>query len=153
MPVPLTQLVDEAFKEAHKHQPAKIGACCARRTQPTDLLSGERSALRHALSESIAQRHPGDTAEAKVRVRTTTDNDGHGHGWVHIDVTDNGTVFSRRKRRKKVPTPFFTTSHRRLGSASVSPANNGSSPGPAEPWRDARSARNRSHFPSDGASS
>ena len=106
--VPLAQLVEDAFKEAHKHQPAKSAKLLPEESSQPVILAGDRSALRHAVSEVMLNAIQANPAEAKVRVRTFTDTDGHGQPWVHLEVTDNGTGFSP-EAVQKMATPFFTT--------------------------------------------
>ena len=106
--VPLAQLVEEAFKEAHRHQPAKSARLLQEESTQPVILAGDGSALRHALSEVLLNAIQANPAEAKVRVRTFTDDDDHGQSWVHVEVTDNGAGFTEEAARK-VPTPFFTT--------------------------------------------
>ena len=106
--VPLAQLIEDAFKEAHRHQPAKSAKLLPEDSSQPVILSGDRSALRHAISEVILNAIQANPAEAKVRVRTFTDTDGHGQPWVHLEVTDNGTGFTP-EAVQKMATPFFTT--------------------------------------------
>jgi two-component system, NtrC family, sensor histidine kinase HydH len=106
--VPLAQLIEDAFKEAHKHQPAKSAKLLPEESSQPVILSGDRSALRHAISEVILNAIQANPAEAKVRVRTFTDTDGHGQPWVHLEITDNGTGFTP-EAVQKIATPFFTT--------------------------------------------
>lgn len=106
--LPLEQLVEEAFKEAHKHQPAKTAKLQYENGGDPIVLSGDRAALRQALSEVLLNAIQANPSDAKIRIKATTDNDGSGRPWVHIDVADNGTGFTP-EAALRVPTPFFTT--------------------------------------------
>lgn len=106
--LPLAQLLDEAFKEAHKHQPARSAKLQFENGGHPVILAGDRAALRHAFSEVLLNAIQANPTDPKVRVTTTTDSDGQGHGWVHIDVLDTGAGFTP-EAAQKVPTPFFTT--------------------------------------------
>jgi nitrogen-specific signal transduction histidine kinase/DNA-binding NarL/FixJ family response regulator len=106
--VPLSQLIDEAFKEARKFQPVKSPKLDFNDSSHPIILMGDRSALKYALTEVMLNALQANTADAKVAVRAHTDSDTQGSGWVHIDITDNGPGFSP-EAAQRVPTPFFTT--------------------------------------------
>ncbi len=106
--LPLGQLLEEAFKEAHKHQPAKTAKLQFENGGQPVVLAGDRAALRHALSEVLLNAIQANPADARIQIKATTDNDGQGQEWVHIDVADNGAGFTP-EAAQKVPTPFFTT--------------------------------------------
>jgi nitrogen-specific signal transduction histidine kinase/CheY-like chemotaxis protein len=106
--VPLSQLVDEAFKEAHKFQPAKATKLDFSDSSHPIILMGDRAALKYALTEVMLNALQANPADAKVAVKTHIDSDSQGAGWVHIDITDNGSGFSA-EAAQRVPTPFFTT--------------------------------------------
>ena len=106
--LPLTQLLEEAFKEAHRHQPARSAKLQFENGGQPIVLAGDRAALRHALSEVLLNAIQANPADARIKIKATTESDGQGHEWVHIDVADNGTGFSP-EAAQKVPTPFYTT--------------------------------------------
>src|SRR6185503_7462143 len=106
--VSLSQLIDEAFKEAFRHQPTKSAKLQFDNGQHPIILTGDRAALRHALAEVVLNAIQANTADAKVAIHAETENDSEGRGWVHIDVTDNGAGFTP-EAAQKAPTPFFTT--------------------------------------------
>lgn len=106
--LPLTQLLEEAFKEAHRHQPSRSAKLQFENGGPPIVLAGDRAALRHALSEVLLNAIQANPADARIKIKATTESDGQGHDWVHIDVADNGTGFSA-EAAQKVPTPFYTT--------------------------------------------
>jgi nitrogen-specific signal transduction histidine kinase/DNA-binding NarL/FixJ family response regulator len=106
--VSLSQLIDEAYKEAHQHQPAKSAKLEFENGKHPIILVGDRAALRHAFAEVLLNAIQANTAEAKVGVAAQTESDAEGHGWVHIQITDNGAGFTP-EAAQKVPDPFFTT--------------------------------------------
>lgn len=106
--VPLSQLIDEAYREAQKHQAAKSGKLNYENGTHPIILSGDRQALRHALAEVFLNALQANATEAKVAVRAQTESDAHGTEWVHIEVVDNGAGFTP-EAAQKAPTPFFTT--------------------------------------------
>ena len=50
----------------------------------------------------------------KVKVSTRADTDMDGTRWVHIEIQDSGTGFTKEAARK-VPEPFFTTRNVGMG--------------------------------------
>jgi nitrogen fixation/metabolism regulation signal transduction histidine kinase len=106
--VALNQLVDEAFKEAFRHQPTRSAKLQFDNGKQPIVLTGDRAALRHALAEVLLNAIQANTADAKIAIHAETENDSEGRGWVHIDVTDNGSGFTP-EAAQKAPTPFFTT--------------------------------------------
>jgi signal transduction histidine kinase/DNA-binding NarL/FixJ family response regulator len=112
--LPLTNLIDEAFKDAQKYQPAKTSKLKTEAGEQAIVLAGDHAALRHALSEVFINALQANPAEPRVAVRSLMDTDLGGLRWVHIDVEDNGTGFSP-EALKKVPEPFYTTRNVGLG--------------------------------------
>jgi len=106
--VPLSQLIDEAFKEARTYQPVKSPKLDFIVGSHPIILMGDRAALKYALTEVMLNAIQANTSDAKVGVRAHTDNDSQGSGWVHIDITDNGSGFTA-EAAQRVPSPFFTT--------------------------------------------
>ena len=106
--VALTQLVDEAYKEAYRYQPAKSAKLSFDNSKHPIILIGDRAALRHALSEVMLNAIQANATDAKIGINARTEDDAEGHGWVHIDITDNGSGFSP-EAVLKAPSPFFTT--------------------------------------------
>ncbi len=106
--VSLTQLVDEAYKEAYKYQPTKSAKLYFDDGKQPIILVGDRAALKHAFSEVILNAIQANVADAKIQIQTSTENGSSGQGWVHIEIVDNGSGFSP-DAAQKVPAPFFTT--------------------------------------------
>jgi nitrogen-specific signal transduction histidine kinase len=111
---PLTELIQEAYQEAQKHQPIKSTRLKQEVSSQPIILSGDRAALKHALAEIILNALQANPADAKVGIHTETETNGRGTNWVHIDVQDNGAGFTP-EAAKKVPEPFFTTRNVGLG--------------------------------------
>lgn len=106
--VSLTQLIDEAYKEAYKYQPTKSAKLYFDDGKQPIILVGDRAALKHALAEVILNAIQANPADAKVQIQSTTENTSSTQGWVHIEIIDNGTGFAPDVAQK-VPAPFFTT--------------------------------------------
>jgi signal transduction histidine kinase/DNA-binding NarL/FixJ family response regulator len=106
--VPLAQLIEESFKEARKHQPSKTAKLEFEDSKPPIVVSGDQTALRHAVSEVMLNALQASPATAKVEVKVQTDSEGNGHNWVHIDIADSGSGFTP-EAAQKAPAPFFTT--------------------------------------------
>jgi nitrogen fixation/metabolism regulation signal transduction histidine kinase len=106
--VSLSQLVKEAFKEAHTYQPAKSAKLQYDNGKHPIVLVGDPAALTHALAEVILNAIQANPADAKVAVHAQTKNDPEGHEWVQIEITDNGVGFTS-EAAERVPAPFFTT--------------------------------------------
>lgn len=106
--VSLTQLLDEAYKEAYKYQPTKSAKLYFDDGKQPIILAGDRTALKHAFSEVILNAIQANVADAKIQIQTSTENGSSGQGWVHIEIVDNGSGFSP-DAAQKVPAPFFTT--------------------------------------------
>ena len=106
--VSLTQVIDEAYREACKSQPTKSAKLVFDNSKHPIILVGDRSALRHAFSEVILNAIQANTADAKVTITAQTENESGSNGWVHVEVADNGTGFTA-EAAEKVPAPFFTT--------------------------------------------
>ncbi len=106
--VPLGQLVEEAYREAQKFQPAKSAKLTYDNGAHPVILTGDRLALRHALAEVLLNAIQANATDAKVSVRSQTESDSRGAEWVHIEVVDNGSGFTT-EAAEKAPAPFFTT--------------------------------------------
>lgn len=113
-PLPLAQLLEEAFREAQKYQPLKSANLKIEKREQPIILAGDRAALKHAVAEVMLNALQANPSNAKVEVRTRLDSGEQGSHWVHIDIMDNGPGFSA-EALKKVPEPFFTTRNVGLG--------------------------------------
>jgi signal transduction histidine kinase/ActR/RegA family two-component response regulator len=111
---PVGKLIEDAYQEARKHLPGDaVTLQYEKSTQPINL-TGDRAALKHALSEimlNALQANP-KTPTVAVRLHTVDSNDGH-HD-LKIEVQDNGSGFTA-EAAKRVPSAFFTTRNVGLG--------------------------------------
>jgi signal transduction histidine kinase/DNA-binding NarL/FixJ family response regulator len=111
---PIGQLIEEAYQEARKHQPAeKAELQCDNGGQPI-VISGDRAALKHALAEIMLNALQANPKEPKVGVKLHTNTNGAGNRELEIEVQDNGAGFTN-EAAQKAPAPFFTTRNVGLG--------------------------------------
>jgi signal transduction histidine kinase len=111
---PLAPLLEEAYQEARKYQPAKAAQLKYDAPSNQVVVSGNRSALKHALSEVMLnglQANPGD---AKIGVHLHAESTGNGLQGLQIEVQDNGPGFTPEAAQKAC-VPFFTTRNVGLG--------------------------------------
>jgi signal transduction histidine kinase len=107
-------LIEDAYQEAQKHQSAKVSRLDYKNgTQPI-VLTGDRAALKHALSEVMLNALQANPSDPKIGVRVLSDSNGNGHHDVQIEIQDNGAGFIPDPGHK-IPTPFFTTRNVGLG--------------------------------------
>jgi signal transduction histidine kinase len=111
---PLTPLIQEAYEEARKHQPAKTAHLKYDAADKATLLTGDRAALKHALAEVILNALQANPSDPRIGVRLRTDSNGNGNPALQIEVQDNGEGFTP-EAAQKAPAPFFTTRHVGLG--------------------------------------
>ena len=122
-------------------------------TQPINL-TGDRAALKHALSEimlNALQANPEDADRGRAPAHRT---DTSGRHDLQIEVQDNGSGFTA-EAAKRVPSAFFTTRNVGLGlGPDRQPENHRDAPRQAGNCPAAiRPARRRPRFPADGAGS
>ena len=111
---PVGKLIEDAYQEARKHLPGEAVTLQYEKTRKPINLTGDRAALKHALSEimlNALQANP-KTPTVDVRLHTIDGNDGH-HD-LQIEVQDNGSGFTA-EAAKRVPSAFFTTRNVGLG--------------------------------------
>ncbi len=108
-------LIEEAYLEAQKYQPVKAAQLkCDNDEHKPMFVTGDRAALKHALSEVILNALQANPANPKIDVHL---HDEPGVGKAHdiqIDVEDNGAGFSP-EAAQKASSPFFTTRNVGLG--------------------------------------
>ncbi|HXS69298.1 MAG TPA: ATP-binding protein [Candidatus Polarisedimenticolia bacterium] len=112
---PMNPLIEEAYEEARKHQPVKSAQLKYEDEAKPIVMTGDRAALKHALTEVILNALQANPADPKIGVRLHTDT--NGNGIVHdlqIEVQDNGSGFTP-EAAQKAPSPFFTTRNVGLG--------------------------------------
>jgi signal transduction histidine kinase/DNA-binding NarL/FixJ family response regulator len=112
--IPLPKLIEEAFRDAQKQQPAKSSLLKFENTQSPVQLFGDRAGLKHALSEVMLNALQANPPDPQISVRTNTDTDPKGNRWVVIEVQDSGKGFTPQAQ-EKLREPFFTTRNVGLG--------------------------------------
>jgi signal transduction histidine kinase len=112
--IPVEGLVQEAYEEAKKYQPVRATHLTYENGAQPAMVSGDRDALKHALTEVLINALQANPVEALIGVRTQTDAEGNGNRGVAIEVQDNGTGFSP-ELIERLPEPFFTTRNVGLG--------------------------------------
>jgi signal transduction histidine kinase len=110
---PVAPLIEEAFQEARKYQPVKAAQLKYETGSTPIVVTGNRAALKHALSEVMLNALQANPTEPKIGVRLHADLDNGKHG-LHIEVQDNGSGFSA-EAVQKAAVPFFTTRNVGLG--------------------------------------
>lgn len=128
-PLALAPLIEEAYRDALRHQSAKSPKLVIEANQANATVLGDRMGLRHAFSELLLNALQANPAEARVVVHIKEGHDGgsarkgnghavadNGHppGPLEVDISDNGGGFSAEATRV-VPKPFFTTRNVGLG--------------------------------------
>ena len=111
---PVGKLIEDAYQEARKHLPGEAVTLQYEKTRKPINLTGDRAALKHALSEimlNALQANP-KTPTVDVRLHTIDSNDGH-HD-LQIEVQDQGSGFTA-EAAKRAPSAFFTTRNVGLG--------------------------------------
>jgi nitrogen fixation/metabolism regulation signal transduction histidine kinase len=111
---PVAPLIEEAYEEARKHQPGKAGQFKFEDENQPAVLTGDRSALKHAFTEIILNALQANPADPKIGVRLHPEPAGNGLPELQIDVQDNGSGFSS-EAAEKASSPFFTTRNVGLG--------------------------------------
>jgi signal transduction histidine kinase len=112
--IPLVPLVEEAFREAQKHQGAKSAQLKYEHEKQPLIVAGDRAALKQALAEIMINALQANPNEARVNVRMQPDADGNGTATVQIEIQDSGSGFSS-EAAEKAAEPFFTTRSVGLG--------------------------------------
>ena len=110
---PVEKLVEDAYQEAMRQQPVE-GAQL--KIEPGDRsfnITGDRAALKHALSEIMLNALQANPKAPHIGVRFQSSGS-TGDRAVTIEVQDNGAGFSA-EAAKKVPSAFFTTRNVGLG--------------------------------------
>ena len=78
------------------------------------VVTGDRAALKHALTEVMLNALQANPANPKIGVRLNEDSNGNGRHGLQIEVQDNGSGFSD-EAAQKASSPFFTTRNVGLG--------------------------------------
>jgi signal transduction histidine kinase/CheY-like chemotaxis protein len=107
-------LVEEAYQEARKHQPAEAAQLKCENGGKPIVITGDRAALKHALAEIMLNALQANPKTPMIGVRLQTGTNSEGGQDVQIEVQDNGAGFTA-EAAEKVPSPFFTTRNVGLG--------------------------------------
>jgi nitrogen-specific signal transduction histidine kinase len=102
---PLTQMLEEAFQDANIHQPVKSARLKYQQEGDPIIISGERSALKHAFSEIMLNALQANVGNASIGVTMETESSTNGHACVRVEVKDNGPGF-REETTRHWPRPF-----------------------------------------------
>jgi signal transduction histidine kinase/CheY-like chemotaxis protein len=106
--VSLVALVEEAFREAQKHQPVKAAQLKYEHEKQPLIVSGDRAALRQAFAEIMLNALQANPTDARIQVRMEPEAERSGGAHVQIEIQDNGAGFSPEAAEKGAE-PFFTT--------------------------------------------
>jgi len=111
---PVAPLIEEAFQEARKHQPSKAAQLkCDTGSKPV-LVTGDRTALKYALTEVMINALQANPADPKIGVRLNANARDEEHTGLEIEVQDNGEGFTP-EAMQRASAPFYTTRNVGLG--------------------------------------
>jgi signal transduction histidine kinase/GAF domain-containing protein/ActR/RegA family two-component response regulator len=111
---PVGKLIEDAYQEARKHQPAEAAQLHYATDGKALRITGDRVALKHALSEIMLNALQANPKTPTVDVHLQT-GPGRGGGQdLQIEVQDSGSGFTA-EAAKRVPSAFFTTRNVGLG--------------------------------------
>lgn len=113
-PIPLTPLIEEAYQEARKYQPVKASQLKYDPAGKPVFVTGDRAALKHALTEVLINALQANPTDPKVGVRLDAEGNGDSAVGLQIEVQDNGGGFTAEAMQKAVA-PFYTTRNVGLG--------------------------------------
>ncbi|MGH7992554.1 MAG: response regulator, partial [Limisphaerales bacterium] len=91
---PVEQLIQEAYQEARKHQPADKAQLQYENGGKPIVITGDRAALKHALAEIMLNALQANPKEPKIGVTLHTNPNNAGGRELEIEVQDNGTGFT-----------------------------------------------------------
>ena len=111
--VPVEKLVEDAFQDAMRQQPAEGAQLNLVNSGKAYVVTGDRAALKHALAEIMLNALQASPKAAKIGVKFQAATH-HGGREVTIEVQDNGTGFTAESA-KQVSAPFYTTRNVGLG--------------------------------------
>ena len=105
---PVGQLIEDAYQEARKHQPATATELHFENDASAVNLTGDRAALKHAFSEIMLNALQANPKTPVVDVHLHTGQRPGGGQDLQIEVQDHGAGFSA-EAAKRVPAAFYTT--------------------------------------------
>jgi signal transduction histidine kinase/DNA-binding NarL/FixJ family response regulator len=103
---PLGPLIEESFHEACKYQPGKASNLKYEAPDQPVLLTGDRAALKHALTEVMLNALQANPSEPRIGVRLESESNGTSS--LRIEIQDNGGGFTA-DAAEKATAPFYTT--------------------------------------------
>ena len=107
------KLVEEAYQEACRHLPAEAAELKYDADAKPVIITGDRAALKHALSEIMLNALQANPKSPAVGVRWQMSGSGARQD-LQIEFEDNGAGFTPESAQK-IATPFFTTRNVGLG--------------------------------------
>ncbi len=105
--LPLAQLIEEAFKEAHAENPRASARLQYESGGQLLTLTAERAGLRHALAEVLLNALQATPDDQPVEVVSSTEVRTDGSRWVRIDVRDAGKGFDVESAARATE-PFYS---------------------------------------------
>jgi signal transduction histidine kinase/ActR/RegA family two-component response regulator len=111
---PVEKLIQEAYQEARKHQGIETTQLQYENGGKPVVITGDRVALKHALSEIMLNALQANPKKPMVGVHLSTASNKDGRQDLQIEIEDNGSGFTA-ETAQKVPSPFFTTRNVGLG--------------------------------------
>ncbi len=108
---PVEKLLEDAYQDAVRQQPVKGAQMKIENLGHANLVTGDRAALKHALSEIMLNALQANPKSPHIGVKLETHSGTRG---MTIEVADNGTGFTA-ENAKKIPAPFYTTRNVGLG--------------------------------------
>jgi nitrogen fixation/metabolism regulation signal transduction histidine kinase len=109
----IEKLIEDAYQEARKHQSADAPPLKYENGGKPIIITGDRAALKHALSEILLNALQANPKSPAVGVSVHTESADGGQD-LQIDVADNGAGFTAESAQN-APSPFFTTRNVGLG--------------------------------------
>ncbi len=111
--VQISDLIVEAFHEAHTFHPGKkLAQLQFNKDISPWKITGDHKALRHAFSEIILNALQANPDDPNVAVHLS--ENAHGKGELHVEVRDSGAGFNPETAMRG-PEPFFSTRNVGLG--------------------------------------
>ena len=107
------KLIEEAYQDAAQQQPMEGARLKFENNGQPIVVSGDRAALKHALSEILLNALQANPKSPEIGVKLQSVGGGNNSA-VTIEVQDNGVGFTAEAARK-IPSPFYTTRNVGLG--------------------------------------
>jgi len=111
---PAEKLIEEAYQDACRYQTTKASKLNCDLGPAPIVVSGDRAALKHALTEVMLNALQANPADPRIGVHLHAEQNGNGPAGLEFDVQDNGAGFTPEAAQKAFE-PFFTTRNVGLG--------------------------------------